>query len=109
MIYLYNYSKKYKKDFKLLKYEEIKKINTLIIPEHDSLIISSLSKILNIDDINENNSNENKINVNDEYLNEGSESEEDKDIKIDNKKNLKTKNLLKKIFKLMIIMWKNKI
>ena len=36
LIYLYNYTKTSKKEIKIIKYEEIKKINILIIPEHDS-------------------------------------------------------------------------
>lgn len=51
IIYFFKYIQHNKKEIKLIKYEEIKKINSIIIPEHDSLSISPLSELLNINDI----------------------------------------------------------
>ena len=78
-IYL-KFFKTSKKKFKIFKIEEIKKINSLIIPEHVSISVSSLSELLNLKfDINNSdnlNSNDNAENLGE--INEEEEKEEEK-------------------------------
>ena len=75
IIYFLKLLERNKKDIKLLKYDEIQKINSIILPEHDSLSISPLSEILNIkNDEEDSKENDNYIILN--SLNDSDENPE---------------------------------
>lgn len=57
LLYIFNSAKK-NEEFDIVKIDKIKKINSIILPEHDSITISPLSELLNIDDLKEDNKNE---------------------------------------------------
>ena len=57
LLYIFNSAKK-NEEFDIFKIDKIKKINSFILPEHDSITISTLSELLNIDDLKEDNKNE---------------------------------------------------
>ena len=67
LLYIFNSAKK-NEEFDIFKIDKIKKINSIILPEHDSITISPLSELLNIDDLKEDNKNEIEKEENEEGL-----------------------------------------
>ena len=91
MIYLCKYVLKDKKDIKLFKYQHIKKINSIILPHSDSLTISSLSELLNLDG-NENNNEESLISENKDNSISSSDEEFDHDLRTEIEPNKEENN-----------------
>lgn len=107
LLYLFKLFNTSKKIFKIFKLDEINKINSLIIPEHDSITITSLSQLLNLnfdinnsDNLNSNDNFDNSAEINEEEEEDDvSQDDENEDYDLMNKEKyvLKSGNLFDKI------------